>query len=114
MVALIMGLFSCVLLNSRQIRENSRLTPHSALAEPRAMAKGQEPSSSHIQIQRPRGHRSLSDFNEVPIRIADIAPYFRYMDFRLSDKFRASRGPKVVVAPDVGHAQVQEAAEKIQ
>lgn len=63
-----------------------------------------------IQIQRTRRHGRLSDFNEVPVRVAHVAPQFCCVDFRLSDKFRAPRRPKVVVTPDVSHGKIQKDA----
>ncbi len=65
---------------------------------------------SGVQVQGTRGHGRLSDLNEVPIRVAHIAPQFRCVDFRLSDEFRATRRPKVVVTLDISHTKVQKDA----
>jgi hypothetical protein len=50
----------------------------------------------YVQIQGPRSHRCLSNFNEVPIWIAHVTPQFRCMGFGLSYESRGSRKPKVV------------------
>ena len=63
-----------------------------------------------IQIQRIRGDGGLSDFNEVTIRITHVAPQLRWMDFRLSDEFRAPRRPKIVAVFDIRHAKVEKDA----
>src|SRR5215471_10756281 len=67
----------------------------------------------HIQVQGTRGRRRLSDFNEVSIWIAQVTSQFRRMNLRLSNEFRAPRRPKVIVASDVCHAQVQKNAENV-
>jgi hypothetical protein len=65
---------------------------------------------SHVQVQRTRGHGRLSNLNEVPIRVAHVAPQFRCVNFRLRNKFRAPRRPKIVITPDITHAKVQKDA----
>ena len=67
----------------------------------------------HVQVQGTRGRRRLSDFNEVSIWIAHVTPQFRRMNLRLCNEFRAPRRPKVIIASDVCHAQVQKNAENI-
>jgi len=67
----------------------------------------------HVQVQGTRGRRRLSDFNEVSIWIAHVTPQFRRMNLRLCNEFRAPRRPKVIVASDVCHAQVQKNAENV-
>jgi hypothetical protein len=65
---------------------------------------------SRVQVQRTRGHGRLSNLNEVPIRVAHVAPQFRCVNLRLSNEVRAPRRPKVVAAHDIRHAQVQKDA----
>src|SRR5260370_31117230 len=65
---------------------------------------------SGVQVQGTRGHGRLSDLNEVHIRVAHIAPPFRCAGFRLSDVFRATRRPQVVVTIDISHTKVQKDA----
>ena len=68
-----------------------------------------EDSQSHallVQVQGARGHGRLSDFDEISIRVADVAPQFRCINFGFSDEFRAPRRSQAVVAPDVGHAKI--------
>jgi hypothetical protein len=51
--------------------------------------------------------------DEVAVWVAHVAPQFRRMNFRLSDKFRAQRRPKIVVADYVSHAKVQKDAKNV-
>src|SRR5262249_18595581 len=66
-----------------------------------------------VQVQWTRSHRRLSDFNEVPVGVSHVAPQFRCVDFWTSDEFRATRRPKLVVAPDVTHVKVEKDAKNV-
>src|SRR5262249_58965600 len=66
-----------------------------------------------VRIERIGGCCRLSDLDEVPVRIADVAAKLRRVDLGLGDEPGTPGRPEVVVAPDVGHAKVQKAAEHI-
>src|SRR5262249_25801388 len=66
-----------------------------------------------VQVQGTRGRRRLSDLNEVSIWVAHVTPQFRRVNLGLSNEVRAPRRPKVIVASDVCHAQVQKNAENV-
>jgi hypothetical protein len=61
-------------------------------------------SGPPVQVQGAGRHDGLSNFDQVSIRVAHVAPQFRCVDLWFGNKCRASRGPKVVAASDVGRA----------
>jgi hypothetical protein len=54
-----------------------------------------------IQLKRCSGHRSLTNFDQVSVRIACVAALFPWMNFWLGDELRSARAPKFIAALDV-------------
>src|SRR5215469_12835207 len=90
-----------------------RRKPESKEEQLPAKARRRERSGLCVRIERPGGRCRLSDLDEVPVRIAHVAAKLRRVDLWLGDEPGTPRRPEVVVAPDVGHAKVQKAAEHI-
>jgi len=55
----------------------------------------------------------LSDFNEVPVWVAHITTQFSRVALGLRNELGVPPRPKIAIAPDIGHAKVQNNAQNI-